>query len=67
MSLLLSFRVSLAKNALCLAVMPMWHSAFALLEFRDCVTYNTVFPPTDRTCSEQMWASCRQKRVVRFT
>lgn len=44
MSLLLHFRVLLAKNPLCLAVMPVWHSAFSLLEFRDCVTYSTVFP-----------------------
>lgn len=24
--------------------MPVWHSAFSLLEFRDCVTYSAVFP-----------------------
>lgn len=45
MSPLLHFRVSLAKNLLYLAFMPMWHLAFALLEFRDCVAYNTVLPP----------------------
>lgn len=38
MSPLLYFRVSPAKNPLCLAIMPMWHLAFALIEFRGCVT-----------------------------